>query len=88
MRVRRAGEIGTITIKGSTKGISRLEFEYEIPVVDVDQMLNELCERPIIEKTRYKISYEGLIWEVDEFSGENTGLIVAEVELTSEIPGL
>lgn len=47
-------------------------------------MLDKLCERPLIEKKRYKIGYGGLVWEVDEFSGENEGLVVAEVELEDE----
>lgn len=84
VRVRIAGDRGFLTVKGPTKGISRLEFEYLIPVEDARTMLEELCERPQIEKTRYKIELNGLTWEIDEFSGENQGLIVAEVELTDE----
>lgn len=84
VRVRRAGEKGSITVKGVTRGITRLEFDYEIPAADADRMLDDLCHQPIIEKTRYRIDHGGLTWEVDEFAGENAGLIVAEVELTSE----
>ncbi|NNK14314.1 MAG: CYTH domain-containing protein, partial [Desulfofustis sp.] len=62
----------------------RTEFEYEIPVADAKNLLNELCEQPIIEKKRYKIEYRGFVWEVDEFFGENEGLVVAEIELESE----
>lgn len=84
VRVRRKGEQGYLTIKGETVGATRLEFEYEIPADDADQMLDVLCERPLIEKKRYKVEHQGLIWEVDEFFGENEGLILAEVELTHE----
>ena len=84
VRIRIAGDRGYLTVKGVSLGATRTEFEYEIPVADADTMLNELCVRPLIEKTRCKIPFEGLIWEVDEFVGENEGLIVAEVELTSE----
>ena len=82
VRVRLAGNQGYITIKGTSKGISRAEYEYPIPTEDAQEMLDNLCEPPLIEKTRYKIEIAGLIWEVDEFSGKNQGLIVAEVELT------
>jgi len=82
VRVRLAGDRGYLTVKSVTSGISRSEFEYEIPVADASELLDTLCDRPLIEKTRYKIPYDDLIWEVDEFMGENQGLIVAEVELT------
>jgi len=84
VRVRIAGDRGYLTIKGATSGISRLEFEYPIPIADAEEMLETLCDRPLIEKTRYRIEWAGLVWEVDEFAGENQGLILAEVELTSE----
>ena len=84
VRVRIIGEKGYIAIKGITRGATRLEYEYEIPMAEAEVMLDELCERPVIEKKRYKIEYNRLIWEVDEFFGENQGLIVAEVELESE----
>lgn len=82
VRVRLVGNQGYLTIKGITQGISRAEYEYLIPAAEAQEMLNTLCEPPLIEKTRYKIAIAGLIWEVDEFAGENQGLIVAEVELT------
>lgn len=82
VRVRLAGNQGYLTIKGASKGISRAEYEYEIPAEDAQEMLNNLCEPPLIEKTRYKIAVDNLVWEVDEFLGANQGLIVAEVELT------
>jgi len=84
VRVRTVGDKGFLTIKGVTVGVSRSEFEYEIPAVDANAMLDNLCERPLIEKNRYKISHAGMLWEIDEFFGENDGLIVAEVELQDE----
>jgi len=84
VRVRTIADKGYLTIKGVSKGIARLEFEYEIPVEDADNLLDQLCERPLIEKDRYKISLGERIWEVDEFFGDNAGLIIAEVELESE----
>ncbi len=83
VRVRTMGSKAALTIKGVTVGATRLEFEYEIPFDDCEQLL-ELCEQPLIEKTRYRIAAGGLIWEVDEFHGANQGLVVAECELESE----
>ncbi|HHD63077.1 MAG TPA: CYTH domain-containing protein [Desulfobulbaceae bacterium] len=84
VRVRIAGNRGFLTIKGGGVGISRMEFEYQIPVEDAEIILEKLCEKPFIEKKRYKIEYAGFTWEVDEFFGENDGLTMAEIELTSE----
>lgn len=84
VRVRTIDDKGFLTIKGITIGATRREYEYEIPTEDANEMLDELCEKPIIEKTRFKISHAGLTWEIDEFAGVNQGLIVAEVELESE----
>jgi len=84
VRVRTAGSKGYITVKGITVGATRSEYEYEIPPADANEMLDRLCERPLIEKTRYRIPHEGLTWEVDVFEGDNRGLITAEVELKSE----
>ena len=84
VRVRTIGNKGFLTIKGVTKGFSRAEYEYEIPLHDANEMLDQLCERPLIEKNRYKIEYKGLVWEVDDFLGDNQGLILAEVELIDE----
>jgi adenylate cyclase len=81
VRVRMAGDAGYLTIKGAAEGISRAEFEYAIPAADAAELLDTLCERPLIEKVRYRIPWQGLVWEVDEFAGANQGLIVAEVEL-------
>ena len=84
VRVRIAGETGYLTIKGPSIGASRSEFEYKIPLADAEAMLDDLCERPLIEKTRFAIPVDDVVWEVDEFEGENKGLIVAEVELSAE----
>jgi CYTH domain-containing protein len=81
VRIRTIGKKGYLTIKGITQNTQREEFEYDIPFEDANWMLDVLCKRPLIEKTRYKISVKDLIWEVDEFFGENKGLIIAEVEL-------
>jgi adenylate cyclase len=84
VRVRIEGDSARLTIKGRTVGATRGEWEYPIPLEDAMQFLDQLCEQPIIDKTRYRISYAGMLWEVDEFHGENAGLVVAEIELTSE----
>lgn len=84
VRVRTVGNLGYLTIKGPRVGISRAEYEYPIPFEDAIEMLHTLCDRPLIEKTRYKISHGNLVWEVDEFAGENQGLVIAEVELPDE----
>ncbi|MDH3328603.1 MAG: CYTH domain-containing protein [Desulfobulbaceae bacterium] len=84
VRVRTAGDTGYLTIKGKSNGISRREFEYEIPYADASAMLDGLCIQPLIEKNRYRIEYQGLVWEVDEFLGENSGLVIAEIELDRE----
>ena len=83
VRVRTIDDKGYLTIKGITTGVTRAEYEYEIPAADADRMLTDLCEKPLIEKSRSTIALGGLNWEVDEFFGENQGLIVAEVELQS-----
>ncbi len=83
VRVRIKENSAFITIKGKTKGICRAEFEYPIPLQEAVQLIL-LSEGSLIEKVRYEISYEGNIWEVDLFSGENKGLIIAEIELPSE----
>ena len=84
VRVRTIDDKGFLTIKGITTGATRAEYEYEIPLKEAEAMLDELCEQPLIEKNRYKIAHKGFVWEVDEFFGENQGLIFAEVELESE----
>lgn len=83
VRIRRAGEKAFVTIKGLTTGVTRAEFEYAIPPADADAMF-ALCLGPLIEKTRFLVPWGGKRWEVDEFYGDNAGLIVAELELASE----
>jgi adenylate cyclase len=84
IRVRRNGDRGALTVKGASAGATRQEYEYEIPPDDADEMIDRLCEQPVIEKNRYRIPIGEVVWEVDEFLGANRGLVVAEVELTSE----
>lgn len=81
VRVREVDDTAFVTIKGITVGATRLEFEYAIPVGDARELLDELCERPLIEKTRHVVEHGNHTWEIDEFTGANQGLIVAEVEL-------
>jgi len=83
VRVRAMGGKGYLTIKGVMTGVTRAEYEYEIPAADAERMLTDLCEKPLIEKSRSRISLGGIDWEVDEFSGDNRGLVLAEVELVS-----
>ncbi len=82
VRVRIAGASGFLTLKGPTTGLSRAEFEYEIPLADAAQLLETLCDRPLIEKVRHKVEHAGWVWEVDDFLGDNEGLLMAEVELS------
>lgn len=84
VRVRTAGDQAFLTIKGTTVGITRAEYEYAIPVAEANALLNTLAEKPIIEKIRTIIPVGSVVWEVDEFLGENKGLIVAEIELERE----
>jgi adenylate cyclase len=83
VRVRTMGEQAVLTVKGLNTGAVRREFEYAIPLADANAMLDDLCERPLIEKTRYKVEFAGHTWEIDEFAGDNAGLVVAELELQS-----
>lgn len=82
VRVRMVGDKAYLTIKGASAGFTRDEFEYEIPAGDALEMLDKLCNKPLIEKTRRAIDFAGKTWVVDEFEGENEGLIMAEIELT------
>ena len=81
--MRIGGEKASLAIKGCTQGAVRSEYEYDIPVHQARELLN-MCDGPILEKIRYSILVEGLRWEIDEFLGENAGLVVAEVELQNE----
>lgn len=84
VRVRTKGDRGFLTVKGSTGEITtRNEFEYEIPLADALELLDNFCEKPLIEKTRYTLSYNGFEWVIDEFYGDNQGLCMAEIELSS-----
>ena len=87
VRVRLAGPRAYVTMKGapSDSGASRAEYEYEVPAGDAEELLDRLALRPLIEKTRYRVSVGRLVWEIDVFTGENEGLVVAEVELPSEV---
>ncbi len=82
VRIRVAGDKANINIKSATLGITRKEFEYEIPLKDANEMLDSLCEKPFIEKRRYFIARGAHTWEVDAFEGDNSGLVVAEIELS------
>jgi adenylate cyclase len=84
VRIRIAGDRGLLTIKGITIGARRAEYEYEIPLDDAQSMLDDLCERPLIEKVRHTLEVGGHTWEIDVFEGENDGLVVAEIELQAE----
>lgn len=82
VRVRTRNQQAFLTIKGKTNGITRAEFEYEIPYQDALEMMSAFCEA-FVEKTRYYVKYDGFTWEVDEFYGDNKGLLLAEIELES-----
>jgi adenylate cyclase len=81
VRVRIAGDRGFLTIKGASVGLARPEYEYPIPLADAEAMLDQLCQRPLIEKTRHCEPFGGRTWEIDVFHGENEGLVLAEVEV-------
>lgn len=82
VRVRLAGAQGFLNIKSGTLSIQRSEYEYPIPVAEAEEILDTLCEKPLLEKTRHFVRHGQHLWEIDEFAGDNAGLIVAEVELT------
>ena len=84
VRVRIVNENAFLTIKGVSSGIARKEFEYEIPLGDAEDLIANLCIKPTITKTRYFVSIGEQCWEVDEFAGENEGLVIAEIELKKE----
>ncbi len=83
VRVRQMGERAVVTIKGKGDGIVRPEFEYDIPLEDAQAMLGQLCLQPTIEKRRHTLRSGPHTWEIDVFDGENQGLVVAEIELSS-----
>jgi adenylate cyclase len=82
IRVRIADTHAWLNIKSATIGTQRLEFEYEIPLPDAEQIITTLCAKPLIEKTRHFVPNDHNLWEIDEFEGDNQGLIVAEIELS------
>lgn len=84
VRVRIEGDQGSLTVKGKSTGATRGEWEYAIPVLEAAELLDTLCERPLIEKYRRRIEHAGHVWEVDDFLGANAGLVLAEIELASE----
>lgn len=85
VRVRVRDNEAYITIKGQNQGAVRLEYEYQIPVSEAKEIIENLCQKPVIEKKRYSFqAADGHIWEIDEFFGENDGLVVAEIELSRE----
>ena len=81
IRIRISNDKATLNIKSATPEITRMEFEYSIPGIDATAMLEALCLLPLIEKTRHLVQFDGHTWEIDEFRGENTGLVIAEIEL-------
>ncbi|MGA1597438.1 MAG: CYTH domain-containing protein [bacterium] len=84
VRVRIEGDRAKLNIKSGKSLLRRLEFEYDLPLEDARHLLREVCEKPLLQKERTVLEYAGKVWEVDEFFGENQGLIVAEVELQDE----
>ncbi len=84
VRVRLRAGRGTLTIKGEARGAVRSEFEYEIPAKDAAGLLDEIALTPLIEKTRYLVRIGDATFEIDVFSGDNAGLVVAEIELEDE----
>lgn len=83
VRVRVEGDVGKLNVKQAAVGSTRAEYEYTIPADEADEMIRTLC-RGLILKTRHYVNHEGHLWEVDDFEGDNAGLVVAEIELGSE----
>ena len=84
VRVRLIDDKGFLAVKSKLSGITRNEFEYEIPFSDAEYMIKNLCASPIIQKYRSKVLINSMLWEVDKFVGENEGLVIAEIELEDE----
>jgi adenylate cyclase len=82
IRIRISDDNAWLNIKSATIGTHRHEYEYEIPLQDANEIINTLCRKPIIEKTRHFVTNDGNTWEIDEFDGDNRGLIIAEIELS------
>lgn len=83
VRIRVSDETAKINIKSATIGSQRSEYEYDIPAVDAHEMLSALCHQPLVEKTRHLVKIGKHTWEIDEYKGDNQGLIVAEIELSA-----
>lgn len=84
IRARIAGEQAWLNMKAKRSGMTRLEYEYPIPVGEANEILDELCDGPLVEKYRHEVAIGAHVWEIDEFLGDNAGLVVAEIELASE----
>ncbi|MFZ6847500.1 CYTH domain-containing protein [Undibacterium sp. RuRC25W] len=84
VRVRIEGDAATLTIKGLSIGITCGEWNYPIPLSEAQELLDTVCQQPLIEKYRYRLPMDGLTWEIDAFLGANAGLVVAEIELPSD----
>ncbi|RMH17649.1 MAG: CYTH domain-containing protein [Gammaproteobacteria bacterium] len=84
VRIRLSGESAFLNIKSMTLGVWRQEYDYDIPTEDARSLLKSLCQKPVIEKTRYHVPWKGHVWEIDVFHGANQGLVLAEVELQAE----
>ncbi|PXX46202.1 CYTH domain-containing protein [Aquitalea magnusonii] len=83
VRVRIVGDQAWLTLKGNISDISRHEFEYAIPLADAQTIMDAMCPM-VVDKLRHRIEFGGYVWEVDEFFGENAGLVLAEIELPAE----
>ncbi|AUH52969.1 adenylate cyclase [Chromobacterium sp. ATCC 53434] len=83
VRVRVVGEQAWLTLKGHISNVSRHEFEYAIPLADAQTIMDAMCPM-VVDKLRHRIEHQGFVWEVDEFFGENAGLVLAEIELPAE----
>lgn len=84
VRIRIRGREANLNIKQAVLAIRRYEYEYSIPLDDAHEMIERLCGGRVVQKTRHIVRFAGRVWEVDEFAGSNQGLVVAEVELSSE----
>ena len=84
IRVRICNDCAWLNIKQAVIGNQRAEYEYPIPLSDANEIIDRLCRKPLIEKTRHFVKIDRHTWEIDEFEGENAGLIVAEIELSSQ----
>lgn len=83
IRIRTADDQAWLNIKSATIGNQRLEYEYSIPLADAKEIMAQLCNKPVINKTRYFVHRTPHLWEIDEFYDDNDGLIVAEIELST-----